>query len=93
MSEIGRFIENFVQNKGFFIVPELGGHGIGYKPHEKPFIFNFYNVENQYKLSENEIIAIEPIISTKKIKEMKTNLAIHIMTQKVLFLAILNTHS
>ena len=24
VSEIGRFIENFVQNKGFFIVPELG---------------------------------------------------------------------
>ena len=73
MSEIGRFIENFVQNRGFFIVSELGGHGIGHKPHEEPFIFNFYNEENKYKLSENEIIAIEPIISTKKIKEIKTD--------------------
>ena len=73
VSEIGRFIENFVQNRGFFIVSELGGHGIGHKPHEEPFIFNFYNEENKYKLSENEIIAIEPIISTKKIKEIKTD--------------------
>ena len=73
VSEIGRFIENFIQNRGFFIVSELGGHGIGHKLHEEPFIFNFYNEEDRYKLSENEIIAIEPVISTKKIKEIKTD--------------------
>ena len=73
VNEIGKFIDNFVRNRGFFVVSELGGHGIGNVPHENPFIFNFYNKDNNYQLSENEIIAIEPIISTRDIEEIKVD--------------------
>ncbi len=73
VNEIGKFINNFVREKGFFVVSELGGHGIGRVPHENPFIFNFYNKDNNYQLSENEVIAIEPIIATRDIEEIKVD--------------------
>lgn len=60
---IGNVIEEIVKKEGFSIVKELGGHGIGRKVHEDPFIPNFGRPGEGAKLLEGMVIAIEPIIS------------------------------
>jgi len=62
--DIGFAIEQFVQKKGRYgVVKGLVGHGIGYGLHEAPQIPNFGFPGMGYKLSEGEVIAIEPMIT------------------------------
>lgn len=62
--DIGFAIEQFVQKKGRYgVVKRLVGHGIGYDLHEAPQIPNFGFPGMGYKLSEGEVIAIEPMIT------------------------------
>jgi len=62
--DIGFAIEQFVQSNGRYgIVKRLVGHGIGYRLHEEPQIPNFGFAGMGYRLSEGEVIAIEPMIA------------------------------
>lgn len=62
--DIGFAIEQFVQSNGRYgIVKRLVGHGIGHQLHEEPQIPNFGFGGMGYKLSEGEVIAIEPMIA------------------------------
>lgn len=61
---IGAAIEDFIKKRGNFgIVRKLVGHGIGRKIHEEPKIPNFGFANTGYKLSEGEVIAIEPMLT------------------------------
>ena len=62
--DIGRVAEETARNFGFDTIKELGGHGVGHKIHDKPFIPSAPNlgVEN-VKIEEGMVLAIEPIIS------------------------------
>lgn len=60
---IGYVIENYAKKFGFSVIKEFGGHGIGKKLHEKPEIPNFGIKGEGDILMENQVIAIEPMIS------------------------------
>lgn len=64
-------IQKHVEKAWFHIVKDLTWHGIGYKLHEKPYIYNYGKQNTWEKLKEWMLLAIEPIIwfSSWKIKD------------------------
>ena len=71
VSDIGHAIQSFVEPKGYSIVRELVGHGIGTNLHEDPQIPNYGSAHNGYPLKAGMCIAIEPMINAGK-KEVYT---------------------
>ena len=63
LNEIGRAIQSEVEEAGFFVLPQLGGHGIGRTIHEPPSVPNHYMASDETVLTEGLVITIEPIIS------------------------------
>ena len=63
IADIGEAIKNVVETAGLAIVKELGGHGIGTKLHEEPFIPNYPDGSFRTKLVDGMVIALEPIVS------------------------------
>jgi methionyl aminopeptidase len=56
-------IQNFIESKGFSVVKDLGGHGVGKKLHEYPYIPNYYQKDYLVKFEEGMRIAIEPMVN------------------------------
>ena len=63
LGDIGAAIENVVRPAKFSIVEELGGHGVGYKVHEPPFIAHTGKAGMGEKLEVGQTIAIEPMVN------------------------------
>ncbi len=65
--DIGYAIERFVKPFKYGIVRELGGHGVGRKVHEDPYIPNFGTRKGLgAKLKPGMVIAIEPMLNIGK---------------------------
>jgi methionyl aminopeptidase len=62
--DIGRAVDREVRRRGFSVVPELGGHGVGRTIHEKPSVPNYADPMARDILTEGLVITIEPIIVT-----------------------------
>lgn len=60
--DIGVMIQNYVESRGFHVIKEYGGHCIGNKLHEKPFIPNHRNVKKGELIKEGMFICIEPLV-------------------------------
>lgn len=60
---IGREVDREVRRRGFRVMPDLGGHGVGRTIHEEPQVPNFYDRSCRAKLFEGLVIAVEPIIT------------------------------
>ena len=71
VSDIGHAIQSFVEPKGFSIVRELVGHGIGTQLHEDPQVPNYGVPGMGYELKEGMCLAIEPMINCGR-KEVYT---------------------
>lgn len=62
--DIGVAIEKMATLHGFSVIRELGGHGVGNKVHEDPFIPNFGKKAGQgTRLEAGMVLAIEPMIN------------------------------
>lgn len=66
IAEIGRAVEGEVRRRGFSVLGDLSGHGVGRTIHEKPQIPNFYSPITRGRLTEGLVLAIEPIISARR---------------------------
>ncbi len=73
VGDIGFAIEKFVTRKGYYIVEELGGHGIGKKFHDEPFVPSFGKRGKGAKLIPWRAITVEPMIkeTSSPIKEIE----------------------
>jgi methionyl aminopeptidase len=60
---VGEVIENYAHKFGFNPVRDLGGHGVGVKFHEDPFVFHFKTSQSDIVLKEGMIFTIEPMIN------------------------------
>lgn len=69
--DIGNTIQRYIEKRGFFIIKELCGHGIGKKLHEPPEILNYGKRNSGAVLREGMVFCIEPMasISCEKIKK------------------------
>lgn len=61
--DIGYAINRFVSKKGFFVVKEIGGHGIGRKFHDEPFVPSYGKKGRGDKLKPWTCITVEPMIN------------------------------
>ena len=62
--EIGKIIQETIEKYGFSPIINLSGHGVDlYEVHAKPSIPNYDNKDNT-TLSEGDVIAIEPFVTT-----------------------------
>lgn len=63
MGDIGSAIQQFVESKGYGIVRDLCGHGIGKELHEEPQVPNYGDRHTGAKLKEGMVICIEPMVT------------------------------
>ena len=65
LNGIGRTVQNEAGKRGYNVIYDLTGHGIGRKLHENPKeILNYYNPDDHRILSEGLVLAIEPFLTT-----------------------------
>lgn len=65
ISEVGHIMETEAKKRGFKVIKNLGGHGIGRGLHEQPDeIMNYKNRFDQRRFRKNSVVAIETFIST-----------------------------
>ncbi len=64
LGDIGSAIGAVIKEYGFQVVKELAGHGVGYQPHEDPFVPNFGKVGTGEELLPGLVIAIEPMATS-----------------------------
>lgn len=62
---IGEVIESYALSKGYSVVRDLGGHGIGRKFHEEPHIYHFKNDYKGMIMVPGMLFTIEPMINEK----------------------------
>lgn len=60
---VGKVIEDYVHKFGFSPVRDLGGHGVGLKFHEDPFVFHFKTSQSDIILKSGMIFTVEPMIN------------------------------
>jgi methionyl aminopeptidase len=65
LNGIGRTVQNEAGKRGYNVIYDLTGHGIGHKLHESPQeIFNFHNPQDKRILNDGLVLAIEPFLTT-----------------------------
>tara|TARA_Y100000590_G_scaffold189287_1_gene215644 strand:+ start:12633 stop:13409 length:777 start_codon:yes stop_codon:yes gene_type:complete len=63
LGDIGDIIENYVKEKGFSVVRDFCGHGIGKIFHEPPNILHYGKKNEGIKLETGMMFTIEPMIN------------------------------
>lgn len=64
IGDIGAAIQNFVEPKGYSVVREFVGHGIGPTMHEAPSVPHYGIAGKGTRLKEGMTLTIEPMINT-----------------------------
>lgn len=64
ISDIGYIIETEAKKRGFKVIKNLTGHGIGRKLHEEPSIPNYGDRFDRSRFRKNSVVAIETFITT-----------------------------
>lgn len=63
ISDISRAVQNYAEDKGFSVVRDFVGHGIGLKLHEEPPLPNYVQAGPDPRLFEGQCLAIEPMVN------------------------------
>ncbi|MBO6486079.1 MAG: type I methionyl aminopeptidase, partial [Pelagibacteraceae bacterium] len=66
VGDIGSTIQSYVESKGFSVVRDFCGHGIGKNFHEHPNILHYGNPKTGNKLKTGMIFTVEPMINEGK---------------------------
>lgn len=72
VEDVGSAIQRYCEAKGYTVVRELVGHGLGKKMHEAPEMPNYGKKGRGKKFVEGMVVAIEPMINmgTRNIKQL-----------------------
>ncbi len=65
LSDISSAVQSYVETRGFSVVRDFVGHGIGRNLHESPQIPNYGSPGRGVKLKPGMVFAIEPMINEK----------------------------
>jgi methionyl aminopeptidase len=60
---ISHAVQTFVEARGFSVVREMVGHGVGREMHEEPQIPNFGRINSGEKIKPGMTLAIEPMVN------------------------------
>lgn len=65
IADIGHLMETEAKKRGFMVIKNLGGHGIGRSLHEQPEnLLNYKDRYDQRRFKKHSVVAIETFIST-----------------------------
>ncbi|MCU7619350.1 type I methionyl aminopeptidase [Chryseobacterium sp. PBS4-4] len=74
ISDIGHLMESEAKKRGYKVIKNLGGHGIGKSLHEKPEeLLNYRNRFDQRRFKKNSVVAIETFITTSSSYAIELN--------------------
>lgn len=73
LGDVSFAIQNYVETRGYSVVREMVGHGIGTELHEEPEVPNYGRRGNGPRLHEGLVMAIEPMINLGKAAITKSN--------------------
>lgn len=66
IADIGKLIETEAKRRGYTVIKNLTGHGVGRSLHEEPGeIANYYDRYNKSRFKKNTVVAIETFISSR----------------------------
>lgn len=65
LSDISHAVQSYVESRGYSVVREFVGHGIGKRLHESPQVPNFGEPGRGVRLKPGMVLAIEPMINEK----------------------------
>jgi len=64
INEVSRAVQTEAKKRGYNVIYDLTGHGIGHKLHEAPNeILNYYDSRDRRILNEGLVLAIEPFLT------------------------------
>ena len=63
LGDIGHAVQSYVEARGYGVVREYVGHGVGRKLHEEPEVPNYGKPGHGVRLTPGMVIAIEPMIT------------------------------
>jgi methionyl aminopeptidase len=63
LGDVGEAIQELAEFRGYGVVRELGGHGVGRKLHEEPHVEHFGRRGHGLRLREGMVFTIEPMIN------------------------------
>jgi methionyl aminopeptidase len=63
IGDIGHAVQRFVEAKGYSVVRDFVGHGVGKKLHEAPQVPNFGEPQTGMRLRPGMTLAIEPMVN------------------------------
>ncbi len=63
IGDIGHAVQQHVETRGFSVVRDFVGHGIGKALHEKPQVPNFGSPGSGMKLRPGMVLAVEPMVN------------------------------
>lgn len=64
LGDVGAAIQELAESRGYGVVRELGGHGVGRKLHEEPHVSHFGRRGHGMRLREGMTFTIEPMINS-----------------------------
>lgn len=74
IAEIGFLMETEAKKRGYKVIKNLGGHGVGRSLHEQPDeLFNYKNRFDQRRFRKNMVVAIETFIATTSTHAVELN--------------------
>ncbi len=66
LGDMGQAVNDFVKSKGYSVVREVGGHGIGLEFHEDPWVSYVSEKGTEMLMVPGMIFTIEPMINMGK---------------------------
>jgi methionyl aminopeptidase len=63
IEDIGAAVQNYVESKGYSVVRQFVGHGIGTRMHEDPAVPNYGAPGKGKRLKRGLVIAVEPMVN------------------------------
>jgi len=63
LNDYGKTVEKYVKARGFSVVRELVGHGVGRELHEDPCVPNYASKTRAIILAEGMTLALEPMVN------------------------------
>ncbi len=75
LNDLGGAIQDYAENKGFYVIRNYCGHGIGKDMHEEPSVYNYRLAKHGTRFIKNMTLAIEPMIAagTSETKVLNDN--------------------
>ena len=84
VGDIGFAVQHYCEQRGYTVVRELVGHGVGRELHEAPEVPNYGKRGKGLRLKEGMVLAIEPMINlgTKSVMQEKDGWTIRTTDRK-----------